>query len=85
MLLFGSLAREDYTLRSDADILVLVAGPRADPPHERVPEFLREFLAAPCPVDVIVLTVDELRAMEAEGRRFAQTVRREAMVLAGDF
>jgi predicted nucleotidyltransferase len=65
VLLFGSLATGTPTPRSDADLLVVVATSDRDQPRDRVPEVLRAFAPLPCPLDLFVLTAQEVeRARE---------------------
>jgi predicted nucleotidyltransferase len=51
--LFGSLARGDYSLRSDADILVCLRWAREDKVADRMPPLLAAFLEASVPVDIL--------------------------------
>lgn len=81
VLLFGSFARGDFGRRSDADLLIVLRQSSA-PPHARAAEFLRAFLETPVPVDCLVLTEAEVRAMATEGRPFWRRLRQEAVVLA---
>ena len=66
VLLFGSLATGIPTPRSDADLLVVVAASDRADPRERVPEVLGALAPLPCPVDLFVLTTDEVNRARAE-------------------
>jgi predicted nucleotidyltransferase len=59
-LLFGSLVSGIPTPRSDADILVEVSESRHARPQDRLPEILRAMTPLPCPVDLFVLTSQEI-------------------------
>lgn len=83
VLLFGSLARGDYTPHSDADVIVILY---EDDRRivDRIPEFLKAFLPAPVPVDVFPYTEAELDRMLQQGNSFIQRAMREALTLAGN-
>lgn len=73
VILFGSLVGSRPTPRSDADLLVIVkSSPHAEP-SDRIPEILRALMPLPCPMDLFVLTVDELGRFEAEGSALVRT------------
>lgn len=59
VLLFGSRADRRATARSDAD-LVVVVDHAEDPPHLRPAPYLLALSPTPVPVDLFVLTEDEL-------------------------
>lgn len=82
VILFGSLAKGNYTPRSDADICIILRGDDPRRPMDRVPEFLDYFLRAPVPVDVLVYTQAEVERMRREGRRFVREVLEQGMTLA---
>jgi predicted nucleotidyltransferase len=67
VLLFGSLAHGGATPRSDADLLVVVERSEEREPRDRVPEVLRALLPLPCPVDLFVLTPEEVQRHAEEG------------------
>lgn len=60
VILFGSLVAGIPTPRSDADLLVVVSESDHREPRDRVPEVLRALRPLPCPVDLFVLTSEEL-------------------------
>lgn len=66
MLLFGSLQAGDATPRSDADILVVLDRSDRTNPRDRIPDILRAMAPLPCPVDLFVLTSDEVDRTERE-------------------
>jgi len=68
--LFGSLARGNYGPGSDADILIvehLASTPRQ---IDRPLRYIDAFSRLAVPVDIVVLTVEEVAGMRAEGRLF---------------
>ena len=67
VILFGSLAAGIPTPRSDADLLVVLAESDHPQPRDRVPEVLRALMPLPCPVDLFVLTSEELDRYAREG------------------
>jgi len=67
VILFGSLVTGGATARSDADILVVVESSPYDHPRDRIPEMLRALSPLPCPIDLFVLTCDEVERLQAEG------------------
>jgi predicted nucleotidyltransferase len=82
VVLYGSLATGHATVRSDADIFVVLRD-HPLPPRERIPEYLRSFLDAPLPVDVIALTTAEISDRRARGDRLLRHIDAEGIVLAG--
>ena len=72
---FGSFARGEWGFGSDLDLLIIVRD--SDRPFiSRASGF--DATSLPVPADVLVYTQAEWDAMRREGRRFAQTVTREA-------
>jgi predicted nucleotidyltransferase len=67
VILFGSLVKGIPTPRSDADLLAVVAESEHREPRDRVPEVLRALMPLPCPVDLFVLTTQELERYASEG------------------
>ena len=60
VILFGSLVTGIPTPRSDADLLVEVTESVHSEPRDRIPELLGSFLPLPCPLDLFVLTSEEI-------------------------
>ncbi len=81
--LFGSLARGDYSVRSDADILVCLCFAGTEKLSDRIPSLLAAFLDAPVPVDILPLTASEIRRRLEDPSPFWSRIWREAIVLAG--
>ena len=82
VMLFGSMARGDYGLYSDADVLLVLSTSKLDRFFDRIPEFLDDFVEAPVPVELLPYTEDELRRMEADGNMFIRRMLREGQLLA---
>lgn len=76
--LFGSLAKDNYSPGSDADILIVL---REDARKfiDRIPEFLSFFSGAGIPVDVFPYTQEELNRMA--DRNFIKAVQKEKVIL----
>ncbi len=75
IVLFGSLSKGMATPRSDADLLVVIATADAPLARDRVPGVLEALSPLPCPVDLFVVTEEELE----RGRRGGSPLLREAM------
>lgn len=73
---FGSYARGDSGFGSDLDLVVLVDESER-PFVERALEF--DTLPLPVPVDLLVYTLAEWRALMAAGGRFARTLETECL------
>ncbi len=56
IILFGSLAEDRATVRSDADIMIVTEGD----PYSRWSEWILYFTRAPLPVDVIPVKKEDL-------------------------
>jgi len=68
VILFGSLVAGIPTPRSDADLLVVLDQSEHPEPRARVPQMLRALSPLPCPVDLFVLTAQELERGVVEGQ-----------------
>ena len=71
-LLFGSLTTGIPTPRSDADLLVVVEGSEHATMRDRLPAVLAAMTPLPCPIDLFVLTVDEVARARQEGDPFVR-------------
>ena len=80
--LFGSIARGDYSRYSDGDLLVILSGDKRERMMERIPYYLKLFLDAPVPVDVLPYTQKELKHMLQEDNLFIQKILKERLILA---
>ena len=66
VILFGSLVTGKATPRSDADILIIVEKSPHGHSRDRVPEMLHALSPLPCPIDLFVLTCDEVDRLRLE-------------------
>ena len=82
ILLYGSLARGDYTATSDADILII-----SDKFKDvRLIDRMLDFLDPSSPIDIEprILTTEEFKTLIKKRDRFASEVLRDGIVLIGD-
>jgi len=75
VILFGSLVAGIPTPRSDADLLVVLSESDHQEPRDRVSEVLRALMPLPCPVDLFVLTSEELDRHAREGHPLVREAR----------
>ncbi|HLE24814.1 MAG TPA: nucleotidyltransferase domain-containing protein [Thermodesulfobacteriota bacterium] len=78
--LFGSLAKGNYTGRSDADILIVL---KEDSRRfiDRIPPYLAAFLYADVPVDVFPYTEEELKQLDIKKSSFIKRIQDEKIIL----
>ena len=81
VLLFGSSAREDWGLRSDADILIVLKASEHKRFFDRIPRYLDLFLKVPLPIDIFPYTEDELKRMKKQGNSLILRALKEGIVL----
>ena len=60
VILFGSIVRGDYGLRSDADVLVILNKSRYKRFFDRIPRYL-SIIDPPIPVDIFPFTIEEIK------------------------
>ena len=78
VILFGSLARGDYGIRSDLDLLVILE--RSDKPaRERLADFLQ--YTSNYPTDIFPLTQAEVESRLREDDPFLRRAEREGILL----
>ncbi len=83
VFLFGSLAKGNYGPESDADLLIVEREPSAERQMDRPLRYSDAFSRLAVPVDLIVLTLQEVAAMRSERRLFIREAIDEAIALAG--
>ena len=73
IILFGSLVSNEYTLRSDADIVIIL---KKDSARfiDRIPKFLLLFADAPVPVDVFPYTEEESKTVPLAKKALANGI-----------
>jgi predicted nucleotidyltransferase len=79
--LFGSLARDNYTATSDADLIIVLSHSAENDPHRRIMTFLPYFDLR-CGVDLLVYTQREIESRLSEGDPFLRRVWQESTELA---
>ena len=79
VILFGSLAKGDYSPHSDIDLLITLANDKRRR-MDRIPEFILHFLPVGFPVDVFPLTIKEIEEMRES--LFLKEVNRNGIILA---
>ena len=82
VILYGSLARGDYTATSDADILIISDKFKDIRMIDRVLDFIDP--RSPIDIEPKVLTTEEFKNLIKKKDRFALEVLRDGIVLAGD-
>lgn len=83
VILFGSIARGDYGLYSDADVLIIVNKSEYKRYFDRIPEFIDFFLNSKVPVDIFPYTAEEIERMKSNGNFFIIKALKEGIELAG--
>jgi predicted nucleotidyltransferase len=73
VLLFGSYARGDHGLRSDADVLLVLSSSPHERYFDRIPDFLDYFLDMSVPVDIFPYTEEEVDRMQKKGNPLIRT------------
>ena len=73
VLLFGSYARGDHGLRSDADVLLVLSSSPHERYFDRIPDFLDYFLDMSVPVDIFPYTEEEVERMRRKGNPLIRT------------
>jgi predicted nucleotidyltransferase len=73
IILFGSLARDDYYGGSDADIAIILTA-SALPPAERSRELFHYFWPISAPVDLLIFTREEINQAITGGDYFIKNI-----------
>jgi predicted nucleotidyltransferase len=81
VLLFGSSAREDWGLRSDADVLIVLKESEHKRFFDRIPRYLNLFVKVPLPIDIFPYIEDELKRMKERGNPLILRALKEGIVL----
>jgi predicted nucleotidyltransferase len=82
VLLFGSRARGDWGLRSDADILVILKESKHKRFFDRIPRYLDLFSELSFPVDLFPYTEVEFRRMQKNGNKLILKAVKEGILLS---
>lgn len=73
IVLFGSLAKDTYTLRSDADLLIIIKNDTARF-IDRIPKFSPLFIDVPVPVEVFPYTERESKTVPLARKAAAEGI-----------
>ncbi len=82
VILFGSIARGDYGLYSDADILIILEKSEKRRYFDRIPELIGFFVESPIHVDIFPYTLDEIDRMK-DNSLFIKRALQEGINLLG--
>ena len=82
VLLFGSRARDDWGLKSDADVLVVLKKSQHKRFFDRIPRYLDLFSKASFPIDVFPYTEEELGRMQKKGNKLILRALKEGVLLS---
>jgi predicted nucleotidyltransferase len=82
VLLFGSRARGDWGLRSDADVLVILKESQHRRFFDRIPRLLDLFSEVEYPVDIFPYTEVEFQRMQKQGNKLVLRAVKEGIVLS---
>jgi len=72
IILFGSLTGGVPTPRSDADLLIVVDTSEHAHARDRAPAMLAALTPLPCPLDLFVLTAEEVERAQRESDPFVR-------------
>ena len=81
VILFGSLARGDDGIDSDADVLIVLKGSPYGRYFDRIPRYARAFLEFDTDVDVFPYTRAELDRMKEDENLFIMSILEEGISL----
>jgi predicted nucleotidyltransferase len=81
IVLFGSMAREDYHDESDIDVAVIVRGLTRKLKGQILDEIAELELKHHMPLSVLVLSEEEFNHLKKRERRIAQDIEREGIPL----
>lgn len=82
VILFGSLARGDDGINSDADVLIVLNSSPYERHFDRIPEYAGAFLSFDTDVDVFPYTRVKLDSMKEDGNLFIKSVLEEGISLS---
>ena len=76
---FGSLAKGNWGVGSDLDLIVIIINDSSIPFEKRPPAW--DFDTLPVPTDILIYTTEEWQDMRKKGGRFVDTIEKEAVWL----
>ena len=81
MVLFGSIARGDYTDESDIDVAIIIRGLTRELKHQILDRVAEVELNHLMPVSVLLLSEEEFNRLKKRERRIALDIEREGVSL----
>ena len=81
MVLFGSIARGDYTGESDIDVAIIIRGLTRELKHQILDRVAEVELNHFMPLSALVLSEDEFDRLKRRERRIALDIEREGVPL----
>jgi len=81
MILFGSIARGDYTDESDIDVAIIIRGLTRELKHQVLDRVAEIELKHLMPLSVLLLSEDEFDRLKRRERRIALDIEREGVPL----
>ncbi len=82
VILFGSLAMNDYGAYSDADVLLILSESSHQRYFDRIPKYAVAFLDFFMPVDVFPYTREKINTMLEKGNLFMKSIFDDCISLA---
>ena len=81
MILFGSMARGDFTDESDIDVAIIIRGLTRELKHQILDRVAEVELKHLTPVSTLLLSEDEFNRLKRRERRIAIDIEREGVPL----
>jgi len=81
MILFGSMARGDFTEESDIDVAIIIRGLTRELKHQILDRVAEVELKHLKPVSTLLLSEDEFNRLKRRERRIALDIEREGVPL----
>ena len=81
MILFGSIARGDYTDESDIDVAIIIRGLTLELKHKILDRVAEVELNHLMPVSALLLSEEEFIRLKKRERRIALDIEREGVLL----
>ena len=81
MILFGSMARGDFTDESDIDVAIIIRGLTRELKHQILDRVAEVELKHFTPVSTLLLSEDEFNRLKRRERRIALDIEREGVPL----
>ncbi len=81
MILFGSMARGDFTDESDIDVAIIIRGLTREMTHQILDRVAGVELKHLTPVSTLLLSEDEFNRLKRRERRIALDIEREGVPL----